>query len=122
MIFIFGGAYQGKTDYAVYEYGLKPFSCTGKDIDWSSGIICHLEKLTMECVKTGEDVVEFMESKRKQWKDKVLICDDVSQGIVPMEVEKRTFREANGRLMIYLAGEAERVVRVFCGLAQEIKR
>ena len=46
---------------------------------------------------------------------------DMSQGIVPMDKEERAAREMNGRLMIYLAGEADEVVRVFCGIGERIK-
>ena len=50
-----------------------------------------------------------------------MILTDVSQGIVPMEARLREFREMNGRLMVYLAGEAQQVIRVFCGIGKKVK-
>ena len=51
----------------------------------------------------------------------MLISTDVSQGIVPVDAVMRAFREMNGRLMLYLAEEAEQVVRVFCGIGRREK-
>ena len=53
--------------------------------------------------------------------DKIIIVTDISQGIVPMDPAQRNWREMVGRTMLYLGGKAEKVIRVFCGLGQEIK-
>ena len=64
---------------------------------------------------------EEMKTFREQWKDSVLICQDISSGVVPMEAQLRQWRNANGRLCQYLAGQADQVIRVFCGLEQRLK-
>ena len=46
---------------------------------------------------------------------------DTSQGVVPMDKDVRAAREASGRLLTYLAGEADEVHRVFCGIGKRIK-
>ena len=51
----------------------------------------------------------------------MFIGTDFSCGVVPMDARLRLWREENGRLNNYLAGEAERVVRCVCGIAQGIK-
>ena len=53
--------------------------------------------------------------------DKILIVNDISQGIVPMERENRDWREMTGRAMLYISKEADEVYRVFCGLGSKIK-
>ena len=54
-------------------------------------------------------------------KNAVLICRDISAGIVPMDAEQRAWREAVGRYLSALAADADTVTRVFCGLPQQLK-
>ena len=51
----------------------------------------------------------------------IVIMNDVSQGLVPMDADERAFREANGRALIKLAEAADRVYRVFLGIENRIK-
>ena len=51
----------------------------------------------------------------------ILICDELGNGIVPLEKMERIWREQTGRLMIELAKQAERVERILCGLGQRLK-
>ena len=55
------------------------------------------------------------------WQDSVLVVTDTSQGVVPIDRTVREFREMNGRLLLWLAGEADRVIRVFCGIGKDMK-
>ena len=50
-----------------------------------------------------------------------MICQDIFCGVVPMGAELRAWRQDTGRLCQYLAGEADRVSRIFCGLEQRLK-
>jgi len=83
--------------------------------------VCALEKFVLKCVRDGKEAADFFKENKEKWQDKVLIMTDVSQGIVPMDAELRAFREMNGRLMLYLASEAEEVIRVFCGIGKKVK-
>ena len=113
MILIIGGAYQGKEEFARQQFGPE------------AEIVRDLEKLTWDCC--GEDpdqrreAADEMRRTRDEWKDKILIIRDVSQGIVPMDPRTRAYREMNGRLMLYLASEADQVWRGFCGIGKRIK-
>ena len=113
MILIFGGAYQGKLDFAKEQFPDVP--------------IYHkeLEKFTWECCTEDPDqrleAADEMRAKKDEWQDKILIITDVSQWIVPMDARTRAFRDMNGRLMLYLASEADEVYRVFCGIGKRIK-
>ena len=53
--------------------------------------------------------------------DKILLCEDISCGVVPIDPEQRAWREAVGRMNAMLAARAERVTRIFCGLPMELK-
>ena len=143
MIFVFGGAYQGKLDFVKEKLGLRDndiYNGDGSTCKFSqmgtvplakeildNGVRCinGLDTWVRALVDNGADVDsavnEFIDSISCKTKDIVIIMNDVSQGIVPMDPVERAFREANGRTMIKLAREAEEVYRVFCGIGIKIK-
>ena len=124
MHLIIGGAYAGKLDVAREHYDLTPeeiFDCREGSPDFSRRCIRHLEDFTIACVRRDEDPVAYFQGHRDQWQDSVLICRDISGGVVPMSREDRRWREATGHLCQYLSKEADRVSRVFCGLEQRLK-
>ena len=122
MILIIGGAYQGKLDYAQATYDLRAgdmYQCTGSEIDFSKRCIYAIEEFVWEY--DGEDPRDYFRSHREQWQNSILICRDLSCGVVPMGAENRAWRQKTGRLCQYLAREAEQVIRIFCGLEQRLK-
>lgn len=124
MIFIFGGAYQGKTDFARETFGFANediYPCSGAEIDFSRPCIDNIERFTLACTRQGADPVEYFRARRAAWENSVLICRDIFCGVVPMGAENRAWRHDTGRLAQYLSREAERVSRVFCGLEQRLK-
>ena len=130
MILIFGGAYQGKTDYAKSEFNIeKVWDCSGGTPDFTADCICGIENFVMDCVKNGVEAREYFREHREEWNradgidgpEKVFVITDTSQGVVPVDADVRAAREMNGRLMIYLAEEASEVHRVFCGIGRRIK-
>ena len=159
MIFIIGGAYQGKLDYAVEKYNLKdtdvfecgeavsvddiPYGACGTDcgtddvdvaaegrmngteglpaIDFSKECIYKIQEFTHACVKCGVDPLDYFLDHEAEWQDSILICEDIFCGVVPLGADMREWRQATGRLCKYLSGQAESVVRIFCGLEQRLK-
>ena len=125
MVLIFGGAYQGKLEYALENFGLseKDVYYCGENagIDLSYKVINNLEKFVMACVKKGIEAKELLDEYGDDLTDKIIIVTDISQGIVPMDPDERSWREMTGRTMLYLSRHADKVIRVFCGLGQEIK-
>ncbi len=140
MILIIGGAYQGKLEYARAEFGLKDEeisivpkdseACSAPDadsfppLDLSRRAVYGLERWVLACVKDGKDPKEYLEQHQDDLtgrEDRILIAMDISQGVVPMDPTERAWREENGRTLVWLAGKADRVVRVFCGIPQVIK-
>lgn len=127
MILIFGGAYQGKLDYAKKNFDIKTVcDCSdGAVPDFAADAIYGIEGFVKR-QSPGSDqspleAADWFSERREVWQDKVLIMTDVSQGIVPMDPELRAFREMNGRLMLRLAAEASEVHRVFCGIGKRVK-
>ena len=57
----------------------------------------------------------------KRYTDIIFVCDEIGNGIVPMDVFERQYRERTGRILIELAKQAESVERVICGIGQKIK-
>jgi adenosylcobinamide kinase/adenosylcobinamide-phosphate guanylyltransferase len=51
----------------------------------------------------------------------VIVSNEVGHGIVPDNALARRFREAQGRLNIALAAEAELAVQIIAGLPQVLK-
>lgn len=126
MILIFGGAYQGKLDYALGTYHLTERDVCYCDmesmvINFDKKIIYGLDKFVLACVKEGISAQECLADNLDKLKDKIIICDDISQGVVPVDAVERAWREMNGRCMIFLGKEAEEVIRVFCGIGTKVK-
>lgn len=123
MIFVFGGAYQGKTEYALKEFGRETVCDVSEagEPDFTKEIITGIDGFASRLAAAGEDPAAWFAARRDQWTDKILIVTDISQGVVPVDRQLRAAREANGRLMIYLAREAQQVHRVFCGIGKRIK-
>ncbi len=124
MVLIIGGAWQGKLNWARETFELTDcdvYACTGGEIDFSRCCIDHLEEFTLACVDEDLDPVSYFEERAGLWANSVLICDDVSCGVVPMSARLRRWRNETGRLCQYLAARADRVSRIFCGLEQRLK-
>lgn len=120
MILIIGGAYQGKLDFAKQTFGITDgdvYTCTGAEIDFSKGCIDRLEVFTEAC----PDAISYFQAHRAEWENSILICRDIFCGVVPIDERSRAWRQDTGRLCQYLAGEATRVSRIFCGLEQRLK-
>ena len=125
MILIFGGSYQGKLEFAKETFGVTEndvFTCTvDSEIDWSKKVLYNLDQSFLRHVREDKESREVLKDHLDQLKDKILIVNDISQGIVPMERENRDWREMTGRAMLYISKEADEVYRVFCGLGSKIK-
>ncbi|MHC1748434.1 MAG: bifunctional adenosylcobinamide kinase/adenosylcobinamide-phosphate guanylyltransferase [Cellulosilyticaceae bacterium] len=110
MILIIGGAYQGKTEYAVQNYD-----------DSKDKMINEFHLKVLEDIKNNKNTLEALKANIDDYKDKIIICDDISCGVVPLEPEMRAWREMLGRCMAYLSQNADQVIRVFCGIGTRIK-
>lgn len=124
MELIIGGAYQGKLEYARENLGVKTHhecDIAKTDIDFSCGCVTHIERFVLACMRAGISASEYIDAHSGEWENCVLISDDISQGIVPIDTEMRAWREATGRLLNSLSHRAVHVHRVFLGIGQVIK-
>ncbi len=124
MELIIGGAYQGKLDYAKEKYSLEDkdiYTCEEGPAELGAKCIYGLESFTLWCVKNNKEPADYFKEDKGLWENSILICCDISCGVVPIDPVMRAWREANGRLVNFLSGEADSVVRLFCGLPQVIK-
>ena len=87
-------------------------------------IINHLHLWVKDLLREGMEEAA-VQSTILSWvathPNTILICDELGNGIVPLEKMDRIWREQTGRLMIELAKQAERVERILCGLGQRLK-
>lgn len=118
MDLIIGGAYQGKLAYAKEAFHLKAEDvCFCQEgFDPAKRCICYPEQALYAAL--CESKVFALPNLRE---DAVVICTDVSCGIVPMDKTERLWREEAGRMVCALAKEAKTVTRIFCGLPLNLK-
>ena len=120
MILIIGGAYQGKLDFVKNQFAVAEQDihiCTTGDIDFSRRCVYRIEDFTFG----HKDPIGYFKEHKEQWKNSILICQDIFSGVVPMGAENRAWRQRTARLCQYLAAEAAQVSRIFCGLEQRLK-
>lgn len=116
MKLVIGGAFQGKLTWALRHYGLTMEDvCDLAVVPPEAGkkCYCHLEALS----RREADMAPYL----PLFQDAVVICREVSSGIVPMDGQERAWRERHGVLVQRLAREAEHVTRVLCGLTEVLK-
>ena len=126
MILIFGGAYQGKLAYALERFRAAKndvFTCGPDDtgLPGNRKIIYELDKWILALLKADIDVDQAMGRFIDGNKDAIVICNDISCGVVPVDPLLRRWREAAGRSMSMLSSASDEVIRLFCGIATRIK-
>ena len=124
MILIFGGAYNGKLKFVKSEFDIKEedvFFCNDDKIDFSKKVICGLHKFTYNKILKDENSLEYIKENIEKLKDKIIICDEISNGIVPLEKQDRVWREDTGKTLQYISKHSDKVFRVFLGYETRIK-
>ncbi|MCL2632413.1 MAG: bifunctional adenosylcobinamide kinase/adenosylcobinamide-phosphate guanylyltransferase [Coriobacteriia bacterium] len=124
MILIIGGAHQGKLQFAEQAFADRTvFQCSidNPELDLSYGIINSVHFLILAQMRAGLDPEAIFSSQTGDLADKVLICDDISSGIVPLDREMRLWRDTTGRILARLSQQSEQVYRVFCGISSRLK-
>ena len=125
MILIFGGVYQGKLAYAQNRFNLTEsdiYVC-GENIIMPENkrLVYEIDKWFLALVKAGMDTEEMTRRFIERNSNAIVICNDVSCGIVPTEAVLRKWREAVGRSLAQLSQHSNEVVRLFCGIPTRIK-
>jgi len=126
MVLIIGGAYQGKLEYACERYPEAPvIQCGERDpeLELPDGdcIINAFHLFVLAQVRAEKNASDYLTRHMGVLRNKIIVCDDISCGIVPMSPEERQWRESVGRCLGLLSGNADSVIRLFCGIAGVIK-
>ncbi|MBQ7593706.1 MAG: bifunctional adenosylcobinamide kinase/adenosylcobinamide-phosphate guanylyltransferase [Synergistaceae bacterium] len=125
MHLIIGGRYMGKRVYAEKLYGkfeiVYNLENERAENIISSGLIINLHMGIKYLLKQGVDAQEFFASRLDILRSSVIIGDEISSGIIPVDVFNRKWRDETGKVYQFLASEAEIVDRVFAGLALRLK-
>ena len=83
--------------------------------------ISYDQKLIFNRMKSGLESEKYIASLKSELDGAIIIVNDISCGVVPIDADVREWRECVGRVCAMLARSAERVIRIFCGLPQVIK-
>ncbi|MGN1383416.1 MAG: bifunctional adenosylcobinamide kinase/adenosylcobinamide-phosphate guanylyltransferase [Eubacterium sp.] len=142
MILIFGGAYQGKKEYVINKYKLtdaqiyncenpdkyRNLECTGGagELTAAAGSFSaadHLEAWILREIREKRNPEDELQDVLDSgcWEDQIVICTDITQGIVPIDAEMRKWRDQTGKCLQLLASRADEAVRVFCGIGETVK-
>jgi adenosyl cobinamide kinase/adenosyl cobinamide phosphate guanylyltransferase len=113
MTLVIGGAGAGKRDYIA--------SLGWADADIADGIvddkpvIINLQRAVFDDPESADRLLPTLRGKY------VIACDEVGSGVIPLDRRDREARDACGRLCCKLATQADKVVRVVCGIPIIIK-
>lgn len=127
MKLVIGGYAQGKLQYVLQKYRLKEDAVWDaalpdeKEMLTGTTVINHFHRWVRNSLSDGGCPEEKAKSFVNRCEDCIIICDEIGNGIVPMESFEREYRERTGRILIQLAQKAEEVERVICGIGQKIK-
>ncbi|MDR1874344.1 MAG: bifunctional adenosylcobinamide kinase/adenosylcobinamide-phosphate guanylyltransferase [Synergistaceae bacterium] len=84
-------------------------------------IIVNLQDGIRAMLEQGVDARAFFEKNLDRLEGKVLICDEIGSGIVPMDPFERRWRDETGFVCQLLARRADVVDRVWAGLPVRLK-
>lgn len=127
MKLIIGGTAQGKLEYVLLKHDVQ------KNMVWDSVlpndmklngnivIINHFHQWVKSRMISGgcpeDEIMSFLDCNE----DCIIICDEIGNGIVPIDPFEREYRERMGWILVQLAKRAEEVERIICGIGQKIK-
>lgn len=133
MIFITGGKYQGKEEFALRYSGYNKSDILNfSDYDFSIindscdkyKIVSDLQEYIRYLSSDNNDI-NMIEAKVKKLTERlepeIIIMTEVGAGVVPLNERDNLFREATGALSKYYADSAEEVYRVICSVAVKLK-
>ena len=132
MKLVIGGYSQGKlsyilqnndtNNYVIFD-GVLPEENILQEINMQEKtiIINHFHNWVRNCMIQHENPEKEILTFISKNPTSIIISDEIGNGIVPIDVFERDYREGMGRILVELASMANEVVRVICGNGQKIK-
>lgn len=127
MKLVIGGMAQGKLEYVLLKYDLQKSKVwdgvlpNDRKLKGNTMIINHFHQWVRSCIENlgcpEDEIMSFLDC----YEDCIIICDEIGNGIVPIDPFEREYRERTGRILVQLAMRAEEVERIICGIGQKIK-
>ena len=130
MKLVIGGTAQGKLEYVLLKYELQKNKVWNGCLPNNTDDIERKEKpviinrfhlwVKSRMISGGcpeDEIMSFLDCNE----DCIIICDEIGNGIIPIEPFEREYRERVGRILVQLAKRAEEVERIICGMGQKIK-
>lgn len=129
MKLVIGGHAQGKlqavlrseeNDCLIYN-GIIPDEKEIQTQDNKCIILNHFHLWMKEQILKNEQPEEIIIDFVDKHNNCIIISDEIGNGIVPIDIIEREYRERTGRILVTLAGMADEVIRIICGIEQKIK-
>jgi len=125
-----GGAYNGKTAYVTQmlaEHNVAVMDGVLAEVvpDCDVLILKNIEQwLLTQNLEDDEKLIQQILKRLQTYEDSCslyMIVTDMGRGVVPMEKQARLLRDTCGRLYQALFAKAQRVDRIWYGIAERIK-
>lgn len=88
---------------------------------YSATIINHFHLIVKRILQENKEPESVFEEIIERNPDVCIVSTEIGYGIVPMDSFEREYRERTGRICCKIAGKADEVYRVICGIVTRIK-
>ena len=92
------------------------------DKAFSRPVLYGLHLLVRRLMQQEQDPAAIIAQGLQEGAVRIVVCDEIGCGVVPMDRLERDWREQTGRILCQIAQQAPSVERVFCGIATEMKK
>ncbi len=120
MILVIGGSHQGKKGFVCEKYNITSERMYGSLVDEDGTYAVYdLQQIIRDNLDLDvkKIVMDYIESHP----DVIIICNEIGNGLVPIDEKDRYYRDVTGEILIEIARKATEVWRVICGTGQKIK-
>ncbi|MFA9376658.1 MAG: bifunctional adenosylcobinamide kinase/adenosylcobinamide-phosphate guanylyltransferase [Lachnotalea sp.] len=125
MVFVIGGAYQGKVDFVtdhlrMLDTDLIDGANCEIDLIYHAKGINHFHQFIRRLMKDDMDLKGIIDKLIQENRNCIIISTEIGCGLVPIDKFEREYREKVGRICCQIAKNAAQVYRVQCGIATKI--
>ncbi|MCC8159930.1 MAG: bifunctional adenosylcobinamide kinase/adenosylcobinamide-phosphate guanylyltransferase [Oscillospiraceae bacterium] len=121
MRFVIGGKNSGKSAFVKNKYGIADIPQADYDTVMTERAVKDFHLFIRKMMEDNRDIRSVTDKMLAENPDIIIISDEIGYGVVPMDKADREWRECVGRISCYIAENAEKVIRVICGIGNIIK-